>query len=169
MKVVFLDIDGVLNNDKTESKTPIGFTGIGNSLLDRLATIVKITNAKIVLTSTWKDEWSPNPDNQSPDGKYMVKKFKQVGLHIMDKTDESKVGSSHRGAGINKYLEKHPEIEEYVILDDFEFDYYHYENILERFVHTEEHLGLTNENMYEAIDILNGKLKEIDEGVLAYE
>ena len=37
-----------------------------------------------------------------------------------------------RGQGVKEYLELHPEIEEFVILDDQKFDFEHYEKIWER-------------------------------------
>jgi len=38
--------------------------------------------------------------------------------------------------GIQHYLESHPEIDEYVILDDNEFDFRDYSNIWERLIRT---------------------------------
>lgn len=162
MKVVFLDIDGVLNNDKTNAKTPDGFTGIGNSQIKRLAEFVKQTGANIVLSSTWKDEWDKNPERLTTDGRYMVKKFRQVGLSILDKIDESTTGGSHRGAAINLYLEKHPEIEDYVILDDFEFDFFQYENLAEHFVQTDGRIGLTASDVEKASAVLNNEYAKDD-------
>lgn len=154
MKVVFLDVDGVLNNSRTNSKTPEGFVGISNTLLDRFAHFVKETNAKIVLTSTWKEEWDKNPKMCAPDGAYLARKLRQKGVHILDKTDESSTGAANRGAAIKLYLESHPEIKEFVVLDDNEFDFYKYPEIAERFVHTNGVEGFTNLDMEKATAIL---------------
>ena len=56
MKVVFLDIDGVLNEEKSRSHC-CGYKGIDDKKVENLAKIIKTTNAAIVLISTWKDDW----------------------------------------------------------------------------------------------------------------
>lgn len=157
MNVVFLDIDGVLNNDVTKSKTPMGFTGINNNLLKRLACLTKTTNAVVVLSSTWKDEWNSNPMKRTEDGEYLQKKFNQCGICIADKIDDHLTGVSHRGAAIKLYLDKYKNIENYVILDDFEFDFATYEIVQNHFVKTNPTLGFTKENLKEALKIMGNK------------
>ena len=56
MKIIFLDIDGVLNCDTTVESCG-NYLGIDNSKLKLLAEIVDKTKAKVVLTATWKDKW----------------------------------------------------------------------------------------------------------------
>lgn len=50
MKVIFLDIDGVLNNDEDLFND----TCLNNKLIENLKLIVDTTKAKIVLSSTWR-------------------------------------------------------------------------------------------------------------------
>lgn len=38
-----------------------------------------------------------------------------------------------RGQGIKEYLESHPEVDEFVILDDQKFDFEHYKKIWEEY------------------------------------
>lgn len=52
VKIIFLDCDGVLNNSKSERKLWV----IEPLLVSRLKTIVCMTGAKIVLSSTWRFE-----------------------------------------------------------------------------------------------------------------
>lgn len=160
MKVIFLDIDGVLNNYQTMALTPDGYTGINNGLLKRLSMIVKETNARIVLSSTWKSDWDKDENLCSNDGKYMVKKFKQLNLLIFDKIEDINDSLSMRGASIMKYLENHPEVEEWVVIDDDEFDFAKYPNIMDRFVHTDHEKGLTDENVNQAISLLSKALEK---------
>ena len=128
--VVFLDIDGVLNTKTTVQKTPDGYTGIDNARVEILANIInKFGGTDIVLSSDWK-----NMEQTDEDYKYLVSKLDMYGLAISGHTQDSK---HNRGAGIIKYLENHPEIEEYVILDDCKFDFNDYEKLW-------EHLLLTN-------------------------
>lgn len=157
MKIIFLDIDGVLNNDKTNALTPDGFIGIGNSLLDRLASIVHRTDAKIVLSTSWKTEWSVNPIERKPDGQYLNKKFKQVKICIMDKIDDRETGVQNRGQAILNYLATRTDVEEWVAIDDDPFDYAEHKEFNNRLVKTSTSLGLTNEDMEKAISILKGK------------
>jgi len=157
MNVVFLDIDGVLNNDKTNSKTPMGFTGISNSLLKNLAHFVKETNAVIVLSSTWKDEWDENPLKRTEDGNYLHRKLRQVGISIFGKIDESTTGSYYRGKAIKLYLDAHPEIENYVILDDLDFDFKDIPEIESHFVQTKASLGFQKDKYEKALQIMKQK------------
>ena len=71
MNVIFLDIDGVLNNYATKARTPMGYTGINNSLAKRLSELVKETDSVVVLTSTWKDDWDIDPNKRAEDGRYL--------------------------------------------------------------------------------------------------
>ena len=54
MKVIFLDIDGVLNNEYSKTRAPSGVIGIDGDKVKRLRKIVESTGAKLVLTSSWK-------------------------------------------------------------------------------------------------------------------
>jgi len=54
MKIIFLDIDGVLNTPKLLKK--FGFDFIDDILVALVARIVRETEAKIVLSSTWRIE-----------------------------------------------------------------------------------------------------------------
>lgn len=51
MKVIFLDIDGVLNDNNTKSISPNGFTFVDTSKILRLKRIIDSTEAKVVLSS----------------------------------------------------------------------------------------------------------------------
>lgn len=57
-KVIFLDIDGVLNCNNT-TEIFLGITGIEDRLVEKLRAIVNATGAEIVLVSTWRDYWEP--------------------------------------------------------------------------------------------------------------
>ena len=51
MKVIFLDVDGVLNSVDT-SEVFQGFVGIDDKLVSKLRKIVRATGAQIVLSSS---------------------------------------------------------------------------------------------------------------------
>lgn len=120
-KVIFLDVDGVLNDVATEDRTPDHFVGLSDVMIANLAHIVKETNAKVVLVSTWKSEWDQEPSNRTVDGQYLDTRLSEHGITISDKTTDY---ISDRGNGIASWLKDHPEVEQWVVLDDdVFFDY----------------------------------------------
>ena len=127
--VVFLYVDGVLNSRTTVQKTPDGYQGIDDARVELLSNVMHMMGAgDIVFSSDWKD-LKPTAD----DYVYLVSKLEKYGLMISEKTEGRYYD---RGAGIAKYLKNHPEIEEYVILDDNEFDFRQYPKIWERLLLT---------------------------------
>ena len=164
MKVIFLDIDGVLNASDTKSKAPSGCTGISEALLKRLRKIIEATGARVVLSSTWKTEIDERIRAVTPDGKYMINKFLYKGKFLLfDKTPDAK-SSWHRGTEIAMWLNNHENIEEFVILDDIYFDDFDKFDLTSHFVNTDPIVGLTDDNVEDAIAILNGKrMVPIDE------
>lgn len=156
MKIIFLDIDGVLNNEFTKDLSPMRYRGINSTLVKRLAKIVKETNAKIVLSSDWKDEWEIDKTKCSKDGIYINEKLSKEGLSLIDKTNDKSIGddiSTGRGFGIRKYLKNHPEVTNWVVLDDNIFKDFT-DEILEHFVHTNYLYGITEKDVHLAINIL---------------
>lgn len=153
MKVIFLDVDGVLNFAKTEARTASGALGIASAPVRHLRDIIKATGAYIVLTSTWKDEWSFNEEDCSPDGLYLVRKLKREGLHILDKTKDMIM---NRGQGIQEWLDKHKGVESWVVLDDEVFPDYESRGIMPHLVETSFGAdGLNQTLAAKAIEILN--------------
>ena len=123
MKIIFLDIDGVLNWGGTEELAPSGCIGVEDMMIRNLKKIVDDTSAKIVLTSTWKSEWSKGADYKSEDFKYLENKLREFNITIFDKTNDH---ISNRGEGIKKYLHAHSEITNWVVIDDIKFDDFTY-------------------------------------------
>lgn len=127
--VFFLDIDGVLNSRTTCDRTPNYSVGIDDLRVAVLAgAIRKFGPAEIILSSDWK-ELRPEDDDYN----YLIAKFHKYGLKLAGKTTDH---WNNRGEGILQYLESHPEIEEYVILDDNKFDFHDYPNLWERLLIT---------------------------------
>ena len=165
MKVILLDIDGVLNCAKSNSRIPspeepnVWYVGIDSDKMRNLVKIVQETDAKIVLTTTWRDHYEVGAYKQmDPVGKYMNNKFRKFGLKIYDKIEPGK--RFNRGIGAKRWLEEHPEVIDFVILDDEEMGYYtDYDLFDPHFVKTlwDGH-GLTENCANAAIKILNGEL-----------
>ncbi len=155
MKIIFLDIDGVLNCEGSRSHCA-GYRGIDDKKVETLAKIVKATGAEIVLISTWKDGWRKRDKaHQGILANYLDKKLKKQGLVVFDKTRDSDGEECFsRGEGISDYLENN-DVENYVILDDYQFDYDSC-SLTENYVKTDNYNGgLTEELAKKAIEILN--------------
>jgi hypothetical protein len=156
IKVIFLDIDGVLNYDKWYvSKEYQVLQESENVELDidpkcaeRINNICNETGAKIVISSEWRLSWYGT-----------TMRLVRGGInpeYILDKTPEriwvTIPGFDHsRGAEINDWLDFHPECKKYVIIDD-RTDFKN--NQQPYFVHVNPHIGLTDELMNKAINIL---------------
>ena len=158
MKVIFLDIDGVLNEEKSRSHC-CGYKGIDDKKVEHLAKIVKVTGAEIVLISTWKDDWRKTDKvRQGMMANYLDRKLKKQGLIVLDKTESiDKASGFHlsRGMGILQYLSTHT-VKDYVILDDYQFDYDGC-GLTSNYVKTDNNNGgLTEELALQAISILKG-------------
>ena len=159
MKVIFLDIDGVLNCDASKSychDDECGvITGIDSDKVKRLAKIVEVTGAKIVLSSDWKVGWNKYYTGRKPSHvKYLDNHlYKKGKLIIKDKTPDIGKGWS-RGEEILSYLKAHPDIDNYVILDDTFFEDFDRKEIKEHLVLTDYIIGLTDNDVEKAIKIL---------------
>jgi len=152
MKVIFLDVDGVLNFAKSEARSPSGYIGIAEACVKRLRKIVDQTNAKVVLTSTWKKEWSMNLEECTPEGVYLTKKLVRHGIHILSKTTD---GIVNRGEGIHNWLLQHDNVTNWIVLDDDIFSDYEQFQIYPHLVLTEFSTGLQDEHVTQAIQLLN--------------
>ena len=154
MKIIFLDIDGVLNNTKT--KEHCGYeTGVENHALLLLKDIVDKTSAKICLVSSWKEYWfKDNKVNQDEMANYLDRKFAEVGLAIWDKTKEIQKRGKEIKNYINDLKAQNIEVDSFVILDDELLDYKE-EGLLKHLVHTDYLVGFTKDDSIKAINILS--------------
>lgn len=157
MKVIFLDIDGVLNCQLSKSRYK-GMLGVDDDKVQLLKDIVDSTGAVIVLTSTWKVDWFKCEyiEDLPAMGGYLVKKLKNFRLHILDKTEDKEWAS--RGDGIKEWIKNSKvNVESFVILDDEIFDYDE-ENLMNNLVKTSfygEFGGLQPSHIQKAVNILN--------------
>ena len=125
MKVIFLDIDGVLNTPSSENRCG-EYIGIDDDKVERLKQIVEKTKAEIVLISTWKKYWRKE-DKLKPlqdySANYLDEKLAKQGLKAIDKTKDKADGRYlSRGESILEYVYRN-NVKKYIILDDCQFDY----------------------------------------------
>ena len=120
MRVIFLDIDGVVNCWDTKERAPSRVIGVEQRLIAHVKEIVDATGAKIVLSSTWRKDWAFD----LLDGKdwiYLRDEFAKQGLHFLDYTPSRR--DSHRGEEIKEWLESTDyDVESYVVIDDEMYD-----------------------------------------------
>lgn len=161
MKIIYLDIDGVLNCKSTEARCGY-YLGIDDDKMQHLRRIVDATGAKIVLVSTWKDGWErEHKEDQDALANYLDRKLRATGLRILDKTEDK---DHDRGAGILHWMDGHP-VESFVILDDCLFDYREM-GLIPYLVKTTEDAydgGLQDIHVQQAIEILNAAPESVME------
>lgn len=157
-KVIFLDIDGVLNTSYTKYRDEV----LDDFRLDYLAKIVNKTRAKIVLTSTWrynlnKSFFSFKAYNNST--KKLIESLKERGLKISALLPDTP--NNRRAEDISEFIKKH-KVTNFVILDDELFNYESLklsEHLLRTSFYEEDELdaGLTQKMIRQAVQILNKK------------
>ena len=136
MKVIFLDVDGVLNS--MQDRFSQSLKTIDHLLL--LQELVYKTGAKIVLSSSWRGIPSLR--------KVVETKLKEINAEIIGVT-KSLPGS--RGSEIKDWLDSSPEpIEAFVILDDDQ----DMDDLFDHLVQTSTERGLTRVEMEEALEKL---------------
>lgn len=132
MKVIFLDVDGVLNTPKLIKK--FGYDHIDPVLVALLARIVRETEARIVLSSTWRiDENNRNMVEAA---------LAQHGLELLGSTPVYKkefLDWVRRHEEIGAWLAEN-QVSKFAILDDLDDA-----GIEGSFFQTDENLGLTVE------------------------
>lgn len=138
MKVLFLDIDGVVN--KQENFNPANEPSLYP--LDRYCAFLvgKIqldTDCKVVLSSSWRNH---------PDGVAEVEK------HVVPLIGKTGNVGEWRGNEIQAWLDEHPEVTRYAILDD---DMDMLVGQAENFFLTTFQDGLTDEIAHAVIEHLN--------------
>ncbi len=151
MKVIFLDIDGVLNSWLYQRQRGADDGIIDKTRLPLLKEIVDETGAKIVLSSTWKRHWEREVYKCDFIGRELTENFLLADIEIYDKTPN--MGA--RADEIRAWLNEHEAIESFVILDDIVFGWGELEGNL---VRTNERIGRGLEDVHKrkAIEILNG-------------
>ena len=118
MRIIFLDIDGVLNNRYTKERSNRGFIGIDPAKVRLLKEMQETSGAVIVLTSTWRDDWEPVYEKCGPEGKYLTDRLADGGVQVHDKIPG--FSGLHRGAEIRRYA-KESGCRSFIVLDDEQF------------------------------------------------
>ena len=134
MKVLMLDIDGVIWSYRTYQFSPEACKNLNDLLTQE-------PDLKIVISSSWRklglDQCKMTLDKNGIDSSRVI------GL-----TGNEPEG---RGKEIQDWLDEHPEVTTYVVLDDESSEM---PKLLDRLVKPDRYIGLTKEDIKKAIDIL---------------
>lgn len=155
-KIIFLDIDGVLNVSSGD-KVFVPELNINvnwyKPSIDYINQILRNNNdIFVVVSSTWREFHSESFDvrNTLANAGLDYKFHKDWSTPIFKKTfHEFKNGIEHRAKEIKEWLKKHKDISHFVIIDDMYHDFYD-QKMDDNFVHVSSKLGITH-NDYENI------------------
>lgn len=171
MKIIFLDVDGVLNSlqyyesfeanaaaDENLRKAPLDPEAVRR--LRRIVDAAGPKDTALVLTSSWRGGWSPDPARCGSDGRALDRALGAEGLVLLDKTPALGLGA--RPEEVRAWLAQWPgPVESFVILDDacFEWERCH----LQRYwVQTDFQFGgLKEEHIAQAKYILKRRPAEL--------
>lgn len=140
MAVIFLDVDGVLN-------TYYSMKADTYVCPQAVYWLNHLEDHQIVYSSTWR-----LGKNQRELEEMRLKMGITIPLHSDGRTCNRH--GEIRGDEINEWLGRHPEVTDYLIIDDD--DDFHEEH-RERFIKTDAYLGFTPYNLFRAQQILEGE------------
>lgn len=118
MRIIFLDIDGVLNSFRYDMSKKETDGNIDVSRLMLIKSLIDCTGAKVVLSSSWRSHWDPEGNETDEIGREIEKVFNQCGIKLFDTTPLS---GGNRSKEIRTWLSGREEIESFVIIDDIKF------------------------------------------------
>lgn len=143
--IIFLDVDGVLNNEKYILKTHDS-TALDPESIRLIRKLASKTNSKIVLSSSWR--------YIKVDVKYLEDELE---IEFFDLTSFDRTIT--RGENIRQWLRIHQKnVKNYVIIDDEDDDI----KDSRHFVQTKFKIGFKEKDYQKAFDILNGKIEKED-------
>ncbi|WP_297421829.1 HAD domain-containing protein [Clostridium sp.] len=159
MKVIFLDIDGVLNSEKFLRNNP--GQAIDKNSVSILKNIVDKTGAIIVMSSGWR-LWFD--DNMMPQDGYSqclydilcefhIKLFGKTPDFSTEEIRTRKTFSNVKATEINAWLNAHEiVVDKYVVIDDLDLKN---EEINAHLVRINGQVGITENDAVRIIDIIN--------------
>ena len=162
--IIFLDVDGVLNSSAYfEANKGKGRIEINDFHLKMLAKIYHTCDAKIVLSSSWRELDDPSDIHVYWMYEYLVNELARYGMEIIDKTPYVE---NNRPLEIKTWLDNHVDKDDirFVSLDDdWSKEHYDEYGIGDCLVQTKffcndvSEGGLQQEHVDKAIEILKGE------------
>ncbi|MCM1188688.1 MAG: HAD domain-containing protein [bacterium] len=166
IKVLFLDIDGVLNsgcwNDSHPEEISDG-TLIDEEKIRLLGSLVKKTGSKIILHSGWRTWFDPELKPLRAESRKLLELLGREGLRIegitpdltTEKIRKTKKFSLVKADEILLWLKTHRDVSAWVVLDDLDL---HNIQVAQHQVRPDPATGLTVEDTKKAEKILSGEI-----------
>lgn len=145
MKIIFLDIDWVMNSLENH----FDVKKFDSEKIKLLEEVLDKTEAKIVLSSSWRTSFA---FMESFKDRFWEKIWNALiwATPYLNDYDEWK-----RWEEILQYLKWNPLVKNYVIIDDDDFDIVVFEELVHHFVLSDYKTWITKENVEEMVEILN--------------
>jgi hypothetical protein len=150
MKLLFLDIDGVLI---TTTDLLHGWAEFNQRCIDNLGSILRQSRPKIVLASTWRRYPSGRKD-------FARMLLQNNLLKFWSKYDITPSKGANRGEEIQAFLDENPKVTHFVIIDDDPGAFIWDERDRGRFFQASYKTGLTKEIANKAIAFFNSTPSE---------
>ena len=158
MKVIFLDIDGVLNSEEFLKNNK-------NEMIDRnnvniLKSIISKTEAVILMSSGWRLWFDDNMMPKDGESQCLYDILCQANIKLFGKTPDfsteeirtKKTFSHVKAKEIIAWLSEHEEANKYVVLDDLDLKN---EEINSHLVRTNAQVGITEDDAMRVIDMIS--------------
>lgn len=155
MKIIFLDIDGVLNSARYDKNKSEADSNIDVSRLGLVKALIDRAGANVVLSSSWRCHWDPLGKETNETGRELEEIFNQHGIKLFDKTPSL---GGNRSKEIRAWLSHREDIDSFVIIDDIKFGWGDLEDYV---VKTDYRIGNALEQVHidKAIEILTKENK----------
>lgn len=165
-KVIFLDIDGVLNSNFWNADHQMEISDgkyIDNEKVKLLSGLVKKSGASIILHSGWRFWFGKDLRPLRKEAGYLADLLEKEGMSIAGMTPDltteeirkTKKFSKVKADEILMWLKDHPDTERWVVLDDLEL---HNDEIRKYQVMTDPEHGLTEKDVENTLGILGGNM-----------
>lgn len=163
MKVVFMDIDGVLNSNYWNDSHQIEISNgeyIDEKKVKLFAKIMEETGAVIVMHSGWRFWFDDKLKPTRKEASNLVGMLRKYNLDIYDKTPDftteeirkTKMFSLVKANEILAWLGSHTEVTNYLVIDDLDL---HNDELRKYQIRTDSAVGLTELDVEKSIRILN--------------
>lgn len=156
-KVLFLDVDGVLNHRACYTPSR-GGGPLDPDAIRRLHAVVERTGCRVVLSSTWRT-LPGMADRLRERGAFPHEHEDWRTVELPYTTVNGIIQPTQRGSEIAEWLSRHPEVERYAIIDD-DADMLPEQQPF--FVQTTFETGLLDEHALRLVDLLGGQLSPFE-------
>lgn len=163
MKVIFLDIDGVLNSNfwnNTHQREISDGTLVDAEKVKLLAELIRTTGAGIILHSGWKYWFDDAVKPLRKEAERLQVMLAEEGItisgitpdHSTEEIRRTKRFSLIKAGEILAWLDAHKEVHKWLVIDDLDL---HNEEVAKHQVKTDACVGLTMEDVRKAQERLN--------------